>query len=694
MQNERENFLAPITWKDYDVAGNVFRAFYDADNKLVFVLDYTIDNLKPNVLLTINPVGNRKWDDILMNDYGVDLETVRPKKDNKYQKLDIEYSGLSQYDELIRAFNAGDDLSNAVRGVAQFKRAAARRAAEERLGAAEATLVKSRATIEKTQDTISELQARMKMLRSKLAAQRADIGREPTKNSAAKILRTEALIDATGAKLQRAKKRLQNAQARLSDAEEDAATAREILGALENNQEIVNVPAQPAPTSMAAVEEVAVPMEIVPQFTEIIPAQSTTQQPKAEEMADEEVKPLFDKDPEILDEEIAFKPIDFNVPVTNDVKVPAQSDVAAPQPIQPISFVPPVVPDTAATDVVPAPVLDTITSVEMPVEETIVQEETFVPQPVTTPVAPVADDVVAPVQPMPEISDAPTYSGARPVSPITGGVAPVTQVQRKPTMIYYVMLLLLIVMSIFTLWIYQNSANDSVPELGATSQPVVETAAPVATEPVTDTSAEEPVESPFIGVEQVEVPAPVVTESVDEVSVAEVEEPAAELNQLESEEVPVADAPAEELELVVAETQEVPVVPAEDEVEVVSAVVEPVPVVAEEPVVESDAPDSDSPFLSDAVVEKVESQPIAEVLANKPAYNVSQQENMFVAAADYETDMPVEEDTFVVEEVETCADGNMPDADGCCAGEYFADMGNGEYACCSEKTDECFPPMM
>ena len=86
MTNEREQFFQPLTLVDYDIAGNSFRAYYDADRKLVFVIDFLIDDIKPNVLLVINPVGDRKWDDILENDYGVDLETVRPKKNNKYQK--------------------------------------------------------------------------------------------------------------------------------------------------------------------------------------------------------------------------------------------------------------------------------------------------------------------------------------------------------------------------------------------------------------------------------------------------------------------------------------------------------------------------------------------------------------------------------------------------------------------------------
>ena len=96
MQNERENLYQPLTYADYDISGNVLRAYYDADGKIVFVLDYTETQVKPNVLLVINPVGDRKWDDILANDYGLDLETVRPKKDKKNQKLDIESAGMGQ----------------------------------------------------------------------------------------------------------------------------------------------------------------------------------------------------------------------------------------------------------------------------------------------------------------------------------------------------------------------------------------------------------------------------------------------------------------------------------------------------------------------------------------------------------------------------------------------------------------------
>ena len=49
---------------EYDIAGNVLRAWRDGDGKLVFVVDGTIDEFKPNVLLIIDEYGDRKWDDV------------------------------------------------------------------------------------------------------------------------------------------------------------------------------------------------------------------------------------------------------------------------------------------------------------------------------------------------------------------------------------------------------------------------------------------------------------------------------------------------------------------------------------------------------------------------------------------------------------------------------------------------------
>jgi division protein CdvB (Snf7/Vps24/ESCRT-III family) len=679
MPNERENFYQPLTYTDYDIAGNVFRAYYDADQKLVMVLDFVINDLKPNVLLVINPVGDRKWDDILMNDYAVDLETIRPKKNNKYQKLDIEYTGLAEYDNLVRAYNDGDNLSGALADLLNFRNAAARRAALERLGAADAVAERARETIEKTNKTISAQQVRLKKLRGKLAEQRRDIGKEPTKQSAAKILRTESQIDATNNKIARAKKRLNNAQHRLDVATEDADTALKILARLDDLMDTDdNLPTTPIPTQLAEFEQPSVPMAPAPQFTEITPYEQTiVHEPKAKDMADEEVKPLFDKDPEILDEEIAFKPIDFNLPAESVVTpVAATTDkYAEPTPVVPLSFAPPV--QTQPVEPSVAPVLDSLTSVDLPsehidsellatIEPTPLPQEFVAPVPEPVPTAtdahPVADvlpsqSATQSVQPMPEISPAPVDSGMRPVSPITGVAAETaTPVSHKPTTLYYVMLVVLIMLSIFTLWFYQKSANDTLPELGTQTKPIVE-------EVVADAPA------PFIA--QVEVAEP---QPQEPVAVVEPEPilPEPEVADIEPEPIPVTPALPVQVADEVVPTVEIPATPA------------PVEEVVAEPDVAPVEPET--PFLTDETVVATPPKPIIDIVVDKPAYNVSQNEKMFVAAPEYETDVVAQE------EIETCADGAAPDADGCCTGEELVEMSDGALMCCS--ADECFPPML
>ena len=502
MSNARENLYPTLTHTDYDIAGNVFRAYYDADKKLVMVLDFVINDTKPNVLLVTNPVGNRKWDDILMNDYAVDLETIRPKKDNKYQKLDIEYTGLAQYDDLIRAYENDTDLSDALAQINKFRNMAAQRAATERLNAANASSERARETIEKTNEIIKIQRTRLKDLQSKLTKQRRDIGREPTKQSAAKILRTESQIEATNDKLARAKKRLTRAQHRLYTATEDADIARTILA---HQDEIVNkndLPTSVAPTEIIKYSTPSVPTVPAHQFTQVMTLHEPEfNEPKAENMAkDKKVKPLFDKDPEILDEEIAFKPIDFNLPTedtaqetpditpsalpepnksveTPESALPAQEEFEEPdqtpelitpaqlksaEPVETSQWNPPV-----QSEPTPSPVLNSLTPIESQSQQT----------PPETPAAnipsPLPQDFVAPIpepvsfesdsdtsellpsqtqsSSMPEISPAPIDSGARPVSPINNKAHDISHHARhKPTTLYYLLLVILIALSIFS----------------------------------------------------------------------------------------------------------------------------------------------------------------------------------------------------------------------------------------------------
>jgi len=40
-----------------------------------------------------------------------------------------------------------------------------------------------------------------------------------------------------------------------------------------------------------------------------------------------------------------------------------------------------------------------------------------------------------------------------------------------------------------------------------------------------------------------------------------------------------------------------------------------------------------------------------------------------------------------------CGDGTKPNKFGCCTGEIFKDLGNATFACCKKDSNECFPPM-
>lgn len=791
MPSERENINSVLSAREYDIAGNVFRAYYDVDGKLVFVLDYTIDDRKPNVLLVINPVGDRKWDDILVNDYNLDLETVRPKKDNKYQKLDIEYSGLAQYDNLIQAYENKSDLTDALGDLVRFRNASIRRAAGERLALAESGAARARDTIARANDSMDELRARLKQLRAKLAQQKKRVGREPTKQSAAKILKTDAQIDAVNEKLKRAKKRLENAQRRLVVADADAEIARDILARTPeyDNVNTTSPIRRPDETETAIVPnftsyDVSYDMgngddaddenkkdtdsgqdddveyqyayettfatpdddtrdKVMASGAEIdnnvarMPVESYVPDDNADNaeytedenykitqperggtvMPDnkDDVKPLFDKNPETLDEEIAFKPIEFGVssPVP-DVPRPSQAETENTMNTygnnmdsSPLSFVPPVsnvensntgadqplnvrpvidnTPQNFGEQMPSRPAMDAISSANASGSTNDAfapAMDTVRPEAVMPNVGGVDNNALGEMNggqnmanatlshpgtsaPRPVVPGVPAASDVRPLSPITGAATPTVPATHKPTLIYYIMLLVLIVVSVFTLWLYQRNMGDKTPDLAAT----------VPEENAPDTAASETGEpSPFIAevaeeetvdVVQVE-PAPVVEpEPVPEPAPTPVVEPAP---VVEPEPVPEpAPAPVVEPEPVV--------------------VPEPVPAPVSEPVSEPEIPSEE------------------EILASKPAYNVSQNENMFVADPEYETDVPysgaetvetVETTEYVSEVSEslpTCPDGAAADANGCCPGEIYTDMGVAGFNCCPENGGDCFPPL-
>ena len=838
MQAERENLFKALKFVDFDVAGALLRAYYDADNKLVFVLDFLENDTKPNVLLVINPVGNRKWDDILMNDYGVDLETVRPKKDNKYQKLDVEYSGLSEYDDVLRLYVAGENFDDALLKLNQFRDVAAVRAATERQNDAEITAEKARETIEKTQDKITELQNKLKKLREKLGGQRADVGKEPTKQSAAKILRTEAQIDSTNEKINRARKRLDKAKKRLVAAQDEIDAATVILNKLKDVSvdDAVLLPAKPMETSLIA-EVVGDDAGVFPQDLE----------QEAENMADDEVKPLFNKDPDVLDESIAFKPVDFqgDKPVDDNPLVP-QSDFVPmfnADETKDVEYNPKNAFDALDDDEkfdfddAELPVLqeseteqqyhfddeDAYKPDELPVVEDKTQFGEFLPEttendkalpadfyaqdteeklepellggftPLEIPkvaeekvpemnydLSDVSDSEVAeenrpyePILPQPIVAEevdesyaddgnendyqgvagvepAPVSSEFRPVSPMAMGmkseekaVKPVdvnVGNVRKQNVTYYIMLIVLIVLSVFTLWFYQKKAGDTTPELGVKIQNVDDVAVEDASDlknqnietvelqPVEVVVEEKPVESVVVAdvvfdetVQPEEVPVTepepiVLTPEVEPVPVEPEEKKVEEIVEPENKSPFLSD---QEVKLIKVETEEdvltkKPVFDASADDSVYVAPVETVDsaetVSVAEDVTENDVPvvDYKEPVIQQVVTsEEYVAEPVVEYTEPEIEYTEPVVEYTAPVAGDSETsaadayyaaeEAPLQQTTSEMiaetEVVETCDDGNPPDVNGCCTGEESAVI-DGESMCCVIGGDECFPPLL
>ena len=758
---------------DYTIDNNLFRAYRDSNGRLVFVLDYFTNEIKPNVLLVINPDGDRKWDDIISNDYNIDLEDIRPKKDNKYQKLDIEYSGLNIYDELFATYNAQEDTSDVLAQLNAFRKNAARKAAIERLNAAETTSANARETIVRTNDTITQLQSRQKELRGKLSELRRNIGKEPTKQSAAKILRTESQLDTTNDKLARANKRIQNAKHRLSAAMDEIELAQKILNLTQNDDTIgdVHLPSFAQPTQIQTVPNTSNAL------TRYTPDDEETEtfEPKVTDMADEEVKPLFDQDPNILDEELAFKPIDFSIPENLTVSEPENQPISQSQPEsdsilepiptpeleRPLSFQPAFTSDMDNIDnhSLPKPATDTmlenLTPISTPAEPIFSEtpdlpSETDMEQysmPFTTnEPAPVlasqTNDFSAPTPqygyPMPDTSERPAspYTGenTRPVPPMSNQTNVQVAQQSKPTFLYYVLLILLIALSIFTLWIYQQQTNTGTPELG-TPQPQVEetiseTTEPTVVEPVESTVT---VEEAATTIDETPVEPTVPTNDKPSVIDGPVAEPVTEPKpEIPTEEEILAKKPAYNVssddKMFVAAEEYVSEEPAKPAIEpVVESVVieekptieiaEPVivPVSEPEPIAQ---PVTTTPVIKpEPIVQIAESEPIVQPVTTTPVIKpepivqiaepkpIATQQNaqpapQMVTSEVYTTTSvatPAETTSVeytTTEVINTCADGNRPDMYGCCNGEEFVDFGNNTQLCCIIGSDECFEPLI
>lgn len=544
MIGEREDFNNSITnygsliMRPYDVDGNEINAFYDSSDNLVFVLDNTINSRKPNVLLVINPDGDKKWDEILSGDYGVDLETIRPKQDNKYQKLDIEYSGLGVYDNLIKAYNSGDSLDDALKQLSILRDSAVRHSAMMRLNVANEIIAKTNTTIVKTKESIVRLQTRLKTLRAKLTEAKKGIGRVPTKQSAAKILKLESQIEATNEKLNRAKERLKSAQRRLETATVDAELASDLLNqSTEDIEQTANKKDSliVAPKNRVAKVE---KKESLPQIIEPVFDDKESNEEKEMEVMDynekvvndddndlveeetveeetqNDVKPLFNQDPKILNDDIAFKPISFKAPgVIDDENGKDDAPVLNKDMITTEETVEETTEEKIEDfpEKTEKPVLESMTAIEkvpeyqmmapekfeedeiVPVvneQEDFEEQETFIPEPVLQNARqqePVFNEKIEEhteeeknvVMPEPAVPKSPVAvlspSQQTPKFERPGLIEDVYVKNAKPTFTYYLLLILLIVLAVFTLWLYQKKVKVGVPVLTPVAEQVEKT---------------------------------------------------------------------------------------------------------------------------------------------------------------------------------------------------------------------------
>ncbi len=391
---------------DFKIEDNLLSAFYK-DDELIFVLDKTINETKPNVLLIIEQIDGRKWDDILANDYNVTLELIRPKIRNKYRKLDIDYDGLNIYKNLIEDYKNGTDLTNSLNELSNFRNSSIKMAASQRLVSSQNKIRKSSITVDKTDKTLSKLQEDFKKLRLKLQKQRKkNIDPE-------KIKRTEDRIQNLILKMRRSKKRLKRAEKRLETAKKDSDISEEIL-----KQKYI---------------------------------MKTT---KAIDVMSEDVKPLFDKDPEVMDEKIAFKPINFDSDKFDETEVvPNMSSIISDEDKNDIDIEYNNSSENSVIDSIKAIEEDTVEeNKEEKIEDKKEEPEKFV-EPLKRPVSPISGQTIKSNLEQPYNNNNSILSSSQIVS-------------NRPSQIYYLVLVLLIITSIFTLFLYQKrNCNNGTPNI-------------------------------------------------------------------------------------------------------------------------------------------------------------------------------------------------------------------------------------
>ncbi|MCQ2599587.1 MAG: hypothetical protein MJ187_04425, partial [Alphaproteobacteria bacterium] len=172
-----------------------------------------------------------------------------------------------------------------------------------------------------------------------------------------------------------------------------------------------------------------------------------------------------------------------------------------------------------------------------------------------------------------------------------------------------------------------------------------------------------PSASPFIASDD---PAPVTEETVS------TQTPVVTTDTIETITGPGPDT-IEQSETITEEISEpITVEPSPDTITVPEKIVP----VSEPTVIESDT--ETEPYQETSVED--------EILANKPAYNVSQPDDMVITNQEMDMDTPPFETPM-------CEDGSTPDDNGCCSGETFMVLDDGAPVCCPDGGEECFPPL-
>jgi hypothetical protein len=350
--------------------------------------------------------------------------------------------------------------------------------------------------------------------------------------------------------------------------------------------------------------------------------------PKESEMA-EEPKPLFNKDPEIIDEKIAFKPVEFEVP----------------------SFVPPpFAPEPVVEETILEPIAQPVAEPEKEdtAETVILQTPAPAAQPIAVqPVINTVEPIVEKAQPVEQAAPIPIQPEImqmeRPYSPTTGqniDVIPAKK-DKKSVVIYYLMLIILIGLSVLTLWLYQTKIDkaatpnltlpdDAAPQQVAESVPLTEPLIPTEESAfiITESETHTPEESDFT---EVIIEPPIFSEPVE-----------------------ITEQPLPEEE--------------------------PLPMPEPEPM-----PADAEPLADDIITMPVESalaeSVIEPISMEKPDYPVH-------GPAGYDG-----KDTTPAL-AQLCTSGAAPDQHGCCAGEdlRWVESYNG-YGCCSVADGECYPPL-